>query len=160
MVRRAGLPERQARVRRYHLDVEVLVADVGVHLVERAHRGKDGERGDVGDEPGLGHAGRHAEHVLLGYADVEETPREFIAEHADLRRLGQVGRQAYYLGMLVAQVAQGLPVYLRRRHLGRVEHGKGHAAHFAVPFSPEALAAWKRARLSLALAVFSPSKPP
>ena len=84
VVRGAGLPEAHAAVRGDDLDVEVLVADVGAHLLERAHAGERRHGADERQQAALGHAGGDAEQVLLGDADVEEALRELVLEHADL----------------------------------------------------------------------------
>ena len=59
-----------------HLDVEVLIADIGVHLVKGAARVEDRERGCERNQSAARHAGRHAVHVLLSDAQVVEAIRE------------------------------------------------------------------------------------
>ena len=96
--------------------VQVLVADIGPHLLPGAHGGKDGKGGYKGGETGQGQAGSDPEEVLLGDAHVEEAVGKLFPKLADLGRLGQVGGEGDNIFPLLAQLGQDVAVDLRRGH--------------------------------------------
>ena len=84
------------------------VADELVRPERRERR----DRVDEGDEPRLGEAGRDAEHVLLGDADVEEPVREPLRERLDHREAEVAGEQddpLVVLGELDERPDEGRP---------------------------------------------------
>ena len=110
------------------LGVDVLIADVGVELIRGAEGRELRERGQERDEARSRHTGGDAEHVLLGYADVEEPVREFLGEIAYLGGLGEVGGKRDDLGMSSAQFDERLTVYLGGREFSRLYSRISHSS--------------------------------
>ena len=135
-----------------HLDVEVLVADVGAKEFASAHRGKRRKRRDKGDESGFRHARGHAEQVLFGDAEIEEAFREPLAEGADLGGFGEIGAEADDFGVPFAQFGEHESVDFALGEFVRVVHGPGQSAFGG--------AHAMRSNDALAFARSSPPSPP
>ena len=63
-----------------YLHVQAWVVDAIPHLIQGSHTGKYGVCSSIGYEPGRGHARCCGHHILLGYAEIERTLREFLGE--------------------------------------------------------------------------------
>ena len=90
LVRLAGPAGEEARVAGRDLDVGAGLRDEDADLVERAMQREGHEGADEGDAAHLGHAGGHAEHVLLGDAHLEVALGEGILEDLAARGAAQV----------------------------------------------------------------------
>ena len=139
---RARLAERHAAVSGDDLDVEVLVADVGAHLLEGAHAGEGRHGAHERQQAGPRHAGGDAEQVLLGDADVEDPFGEGVLEDADLGAAREIGGEGHDARVGFGQLAQHASVDLGLGHrVGVVDGpgGTGDLGHHAPPMI-EALA--------------------
>ena len=77
------LSERGAAVRTDYFHVDVLIADIGVNLIESTERRKYRKRGREGNESAFRETRRHTVHILFGNTDVDGSFGEFCREVAD-----------------------------------------------------------------------------
>ena len=117
------------------------LGDDDAHLIEGAVGHEGGEGGEPGHEAEGGHAGGHADHVLLGDAHLEEAIGMGGGEDVGPGRVGEITIEHDQIGILVGQIGQGLtPDIAQGKHLG-ASQGQGldasrftdRAAHDALP---------------------------
>ncbi len=84
------------------------IGAVGADLLAAEQRRERGERRRVGDEARRGHAGRDADHVLLGDAEVEEAVRMPGGEVVGAVGLGEIGGQHGDAVVMVSEIGQFL----------------------------------------------------
>ena len=114
LVRGTVLAHRDAGVRGAHLDVEVRVADGVPDLVVAPAGPEDGEGAREGDASGERETSGDVHHVLLGDADVDETVRIGLPEHAGLGGTCEVGIDGDDVHALVHKLDERLAVCLAR----------------------------------------------
>ena len=105
-------------MRTYDFNVYVLIADIGVNLIERPEARENGEGRRKGNKPAFRHTRRRAVHVLLGDTDVKESVGEPVFEFAYFGRTSEVGRKSNDIGVFLAQFDKSFTVNFRGCHFG------------------------------------------
>ena len=97
------LTEGSAAVGADDFNVYVLIANVGVNLIQSPQRGENAEGRSERNKTAFCHTCGDADKVLFRNTDVEESLREFCFEVADFGGAGKVGRQSDYVRIFFAE---------------------------------------------------------
>ena len=123
-MRLAGSAREQPGVARGDLDVGAGLGDEDADLVQWPVQGKGHEGADEGDAADLGHAGGHAQHVLLGDAHLEVALRVGILEDLGARGAAQVAVEHDDARIGCGEFGHDLSEDLAQR----AAHGQAHAS--------------------------------
>ena len=112
--------EGDAAVGGYDLDGQLLISAVRPDLLAAAEASEDGEGGGEGDKADFGKTCCHAEEVLFGDTDIEESVGEGFAEQTDVGGFRKVGGHTDDTGVFCGEFGEGFAVHCAGRHFIRV----------------------------------------